>query len=352
MITLYTTHCPRCKVLKAKLDGENIDYEVVEGEEAIREKGFVTTPLLEVDDKVLTFAEVKALAIGDNRIKEKLEAENERDRILIMKNAFKAEQSQLNRTVTEILPQQIESEKRNLSAATDDLQYLKIHAKPGFAVKLFDTELTDKKEAGKKIAKLIEEFNVRDVKKKKIGSYNGFVLNLCTSTSGLRNVFYLELKNPENNSVHTSFTVPKTKPLDIIDKLETTVTEKSLTLSKSLSESNLKLLEANLEDCKSKLVDKFPQEEELQKVLEKIKLLDQGLAESEEQQRNTEENQNELAEELDTSSRDELIDESEEVEEFGDEELSVDDEVENSQKHDNPDDERDPPNIKRGGIRR
>ena len=57
MITLYTTHCPRCKVLKAKLDGENIDYEVVEGEEAIREKGFVATPLLEVDDKVLTFAE-------------------------------------------------------------------------------------------------------------------------------------------------------------------------------------------------------------------------------------------------------------------------------------------------------
>ena len=57
MITLHTTHSPRCKVLKAKLDGENIDYEVVEGEEAIREKGFVTTPLLEVDDKVLTFAE-------------------------------------------------------------------------------------------------------------------------------------------------------------------------------------------------------------------------------------------------------------------------------------------------------
>ena len=308
----------------------------------------------ELDETVLTFAEVKALAIGDNRIKEKLEAENERDRILIMKNAFKAEQSQLNRTVTEILPKQIESEKRHLSAATDDLQYLKIHAKPGFSVKLFDAEFTDKKEAGKKIAKLIEEFNVRDVKKKKIGSYNGFVLNLCTSTSGLRNVFYLELKNPENNSVHTSFTVPKTKPLDIIDKLETTVTEKSLTLSKSLSESNLKLLEANLADCKSKLVDKFPQEEELQKVLEKIKLLDQGLAESEEQQRNTEaeENQDELAEELDTSSRDELIDESEELEEFGDEELSVDDEVENSQKHDNPDDERDPPNIKRGGIRR
>ena len=57
MITLYTTNCPRCKVLKAKLDSENIDYEVVEGEEPIREKGFVTTPLLEVDDKVLTFAE-------------------------------------------------------------------------------------------------------------------------------------------------------------------------------------------------------------------------------------------------------------------------------------------------------
>jgi hypothetical protein len=44
-------------VLKAKLDSEKIDYEVVEGEEAIREKGFVTTPLLEVDGKVMEFGE-------------------------------------------------------------------------------------------------------------------------------------------------------------------------------------------------------------------------------------------------------------------------------------------------------
>ena len=49
------------------------------------------------------------------------------------------------------------------------------------------------------------------------------------------------------------------------------------------------------------------------------------------------------------SSSDELIDKSEELTDI--EELSVDDEVENSQKHDNWDDELNPPNIMRGFIR-
>ena len=49
------------------------------------------------------------------------------------------------------------------------------------------------------------------------------------------------------------------------------------------------------------------------------------------------------------SSSDELIDKSEELTDI--EELSVDDEVENSQNHDNWDDELNPPNIMRGFIR-
>ena len=32
MINLYTTHCPQCKVLQAKLDEKGIKYNVIERE--------------------------------------------------------------------------------------------------------------------------------------------------------------------------------------------------------------------------------------------------------------------------------------------------------------------------------
>lgn len=54
-ITLYTTHCPKCKVLMAKLQQKNITFDVCEDIEIIRTKGFLTVPLLEVDGIVMDF---------------------------------------------------------------------------------------------------------------------------------------------------------------------------------------------------------------------------------------------------------------------------------------------------------
>lgn len=54
-IKMYTTHCPKCNVLEAKLNAKGIEYEKVSGADAIIEKGFQSAPLLEVDGKVLDF---------------------------------------------------------------------------------------------------------------------------------------------------------------------------------------------------------------------------------------------------------------------------------------------------------
>lgn len=55
MIRLYTTNCPQCKVLEAALKNKRIEFEIVSGEDAIREKGYHAAPLLEVDGEVMTF---------------------------------------------------------------------------------------------------------------------------------------------------------------------------------------------------------------------------------------------------------------------------------------------------------
>ena len=55
MITLYTTHCPKCIVLEKKLKTKNIDYIENTDTELMLSKGFQTTPMLEVDGKVMDF---------------------------------------------------------------------------------------------------------------------------------------------------------------------------------------------------------------------------------------------------------------------------------------------------------
>lgn len=56
-VTLFTTHCPKCKVIEKKLAQKNIEYEMVEDINIMKEKGFKSLPMLEVDDQVFNFIE-------------------------------------------------------------------------------------------------------------------------------------------------------------------------------------------------------------------------------------------------------------------------------------------------------
>lgn len=56
-MTLYSNGCPKCKVLKMKLDSKNISYEEVDDFTKVIEKGIMSMPVLQVDDKFLEFAD-------------------------------------------------------------------------------------------------------------------------------------------------------------------------------------------------------------------------------------------------------------------------------------------------------
>ena len=55
-VILYTTHCPKCKVLETKLKQKAIDFEIIDDENAMIDKGFMSAPMLEVDEKVMDFS--------------------------------------------------------------------------------------------------------------------------------------------------------------------------------------------------------------------------------------------------------------------------------------------------------
>lgn len=56
-VILYSTHCPKCKVLEMKLKQKNIGYEEVTDVELMQEKGFKSVPKIEVDGAVYDFKE-------------------------------------------------------------------------------------------------------------------------------------------------------------------------------------------------------------------------------------------------------------------------------------------------------
>lgn len=56
-VILYQHECPRCKVLKMKLDQKGIQYEDVTDVEVMKSKGFQEAPKLEVDGVVYGFKE-------------------------------------------------------------------------------------------------------------------------------------------------------------------------------------------------------------------------------------------------------------------------------------------------------
>jgi len=56
-IVLYTTGCPKCKVLERKLAEKNIQYTEGTDIEKMLELGIYNMPVLGVDDKLLNFGE-------------------------------------------------------------------------------------------------------------------------------------------------------------------------------------------------------------------------------------------------------------------------------------------------------
>lgn len=69
MIILYSTNCPKCKILEKKLIDADIIFVIKDDEDEMIKKGFTSAPMLEVDDKIMDFGEavkwVKGQTIKD-----------------------------------------------------------------------------------------------------------------------------------------------------------------------------------------------------------------------------------------------------------------------------------------------
>lgn len=54
-IVLYTTGCPKCRILEKKLNDKNINFDVCDDVEKMKELGLSSIPMLNVNGKIMNY---------------------------------------------------------------------------------------------------------------------------------------------------------------------------------------------------------------------------------------------------------------------------------------------------------
>jgi glutaredoxin len=54
-VILYSNDCPKCKILKSKLDSKNVQYKICLDMDLMISKGFSSMPMLEVNETTMNY---------------------------------------------------------------------------------------------------------------------------------------------------------------------------------------------------------------------------------------------------------------------------------------------------------
>ena len=209
----------------------------------------------DVDETALSYAEIKALCAGDERIKEKMDLDVDVARLKLMKASHQSQQFRLEDNLLRHFPEQIRQNESFVEGFTADMQTLSAHPHPvdGFAgMEVKGDLLTDKDNAG---AAILEAFkDAKGMEPVPIGSYRGFAMSLTVEDFGRD--FVLTLKGKMNHRV----TLGKDARgnLTRIDNALNAMLDRLQNVRNTLD-----ALTAQMETAKAELGKPFPQEDEL-----------------------------------------------------------------------------------------
>ena len=223
----------------------------------------------DIDDKALTYGEIKALATGNPKILEKTTLDTEVSKLKLLKQEFMNQKYSLQDKIMKYFPEEIIRLNNKIEAMKEDTIKLKEYTKPnkdGFSPMIINQILyTDKQDAGKKLLDCIQE--LKSMETKEIGEYRGFKMEISFD-SFTKNI-KLKLKNKFSYSIDLG-TDSNGNITRINNCLENIAKDIPLE-TEILDNIHLQLENAKIEEQKE-----FPKEQELK---EKLKKLDEINAE-------------------------------------------------------------------------
>lgn len=209
----------------------------------------------DIDETALSYAEIKALCAGDERIKEKMDLDVDVARLKLMKANHQSQQYRLEDNILRHFPEQIEQNKGFIAGFQADMQTIAEHPHPqdsfaGMTVR--GDVLTDKENAGAALADAMKE--VKGLEPVPIGSYRGFQMSLTLEDFGKQ--YVLTLKGKMSHRVELG-----KDPRGNLIRIDNALAGMETRLARV--QEKLDSLYAQMDTAKAELGKPFPQEQEL-----------------------------------------------------------------------------------------
>ncbi len=221
----------------------------------------------DVDATALSYAEVKALATGDDRIREKMELDIEVSKLRMLKSSHTAQIYELEDRISLYYPQKIAQTELSIEALQKDLPVLMEHPvkDDSFSMLVSGQLYTERQAAGAAIIAACKTMTDPN-QKINLGEYRGFPMTLSLNgqtfqVSMKQNLSYTaEIANdPSGNITRINHVLEK-----IPDHLKT-------------QQEQLLVLQSELEQAKEEVKRPFPKEEELMQKSERLIQLNKEL---------------------------------------------------------------------------
>ena len=134
----------------------------------------------DIDDVVLNYAEIKALAMGDPRIKEKMDLDININKLAILKSAWTKQRYSLQDSIIYSVPKEIKSREEKISALKKDIELRNSNEikEDEFSITLNNETFTEKEKAGEYLLILSQKAQHENGKILDIGKYKGFDLRI------------------------------------------------------------------------------------------------------------------------------------------------------------------------------
>lgn len=226
----------------------------------------------DVDESSLNYAEIKALATGDPKIKEKMDLDNEVTKLKMLEANYKSNRYRLEDKVAKNYPEEIARTEKLIEAVKKDISDVepKADGEEKFtSITLFGEKITDKKLAGEKLLEAISKVKINE--SKIIGKYRNMDLEVSYNFFTNAHDFSLNGAAKHSGELGTSADGNITRLDNALEKMP----EKLKRLEEKLISTK-----EQLENAKEELEKPFEKADELKsKVLrlaELNKLLDMG----------------------------------------------------------------------------
>ncbi|HEN3037671.1 TPA: DEAD/DEAH box helicase family protein [Streptococcus agalactiae] len=226
----------------------------------------------DVDESSLNYAEIKALATGDPKIKEKMDLDNEVTKLKMLEANYKSNRYRLEDKVAKNYPEEIARTEKLIEAVKKDIVSVepKAEGEEKFtSITIAGEKITDKKLAGEKLLEAISKVKINE--SKVIGKYRNMDLEVSYNFFTNEHNFSLNGAAKHSGELGTSADGNITRLDNALEKMP----EKLKRLDEKLFSTK-----EQLENAKEELQKPFEKADELKnKVLrlaELNKLLDMG----------------------------------------------------------------------------